>query len=58
MPATTLVLFAVCMAGCAAMTAVAYNYPDAPGYITYGILVVTIAALVLVVVLMGRNKAT
>jgi hypothetical protein len=54
MPATTLVLFAVCMAGCAAMTAVAYYYPDSPAYITYGLVVITIALLVLAAFLMER----
>ena len=55
-----LVPFGVCMAGIFASTAVAYYYPDAPGYIIYGILALTIALLIVVAFLLtrARKKAT
>ena len=51
-----LVPFVVCMAGIFAMTAVAYYYPDAPGYITYGLLALTVALLIVVAFLLTRAK--
>ena len=40
------IMFVLAMSGIVAMTAVASYYPDASGYINFGILVLTVAALV------------
>jgi hypothetical protein len=59
-PAEMLVPFVVTMAGCGAMTAVAYYYPDAPIKYIYGILTLTVALLIVVAFLLtrARKKAT
>jgi hypothetical protein len=55
-PVEMLILFVVFMAGTSAMTAVSWYYPDSPEYITYGILVLTIALLFMVAFFVARRK--
>ncbi|MEK6283205.1 MAG: hypothetical protein AABN95_22850 [Acidobacteriota bacterium] len=43
---TAIFVFVVGGAGIAAMSAIAYYYPDASGYINLGVLVLTLAAVV------------